>query len=221
MPGSQSVRTGSIANPEPTTNGVKMNESNSIASRYLGCPRFHGTRRSATGRRRADGHRMRRLLLTCSFGAAFLLMATASPALARDARPPDPANVSLDRNATARAWSDRSVVRVNCDRGQKLGRALRRVRAGTTVVVRGRCVEQVHVVTDDVRILGVRDAVIDGAIGRIALPGTITVSGASGVEIRGLTRGQRTRSGHRGAERVQCGAAQSHRQRRCDGRRDG
>ena len=75
---------------------------------------------------------------------------------------------------------------VNCDRGQSLSKAVRRARSGATIVVRGTCYDQVLIKRDFIRLRGVDGAVVDGSIGNIRHPVTITVRGARGVVIRDL-----------------------------------
>ena len=78
-------------------------------------------------------------------------------------------------------------IDVNCDKQQSLGRALKRARPGTTIVVTGVCHEQVQIRKDYIRLRGMHGAVIDGGIGEVVYPGTITVKGARGVVIKNLT----------------------------------
>ena len=77
-------------------------------------------------------------------------------------------------------------ILVNCDRGQRLSRALRWARANTKIFVKGICREQVKITKDGIQLRGVRDAVIDGDIGRTLHEGVVTVDGARNVVVRDL-----------------------------------
>ncbi|MEQ9452894.1 MAG: right-handed parallel beta-helix repeat-containing protein [Pseudomonadales bacterium] len=85
-------------------------------------------------------------------------------------------------------WSaSKARVHVDCDKQQSLGQALQHARPGTTIFFTGTCHEQIQIREDYIRLRGMHGAVIDGGIGEILFPGTITVQGARGVMIKNLT----------------------------------
>lgn len=96
------------------------------------------------------------------------------------------AEPSRDRNLSVQSHQKSPQVRVNCDRGQRLARALSQVNPGTTINIRGTCYEQINIVTDDVRLRGVDGAVIDGDIGRVLHEGTVTIDGAQRIRLESL-----------------------------------
>ena len=87
--------------------------------------------------------------------------------------------VGLTQNSVAAAKRT-----VRCDRGHKLGRALRRVKPGTTIRVRGNCQESVVVATDDLHIIGIGGATIDG--GSAPSEAVLLIDGARGFIVEGL-----------------------------------
>lgn len=123
----------------------------------------------------------RLLLLTVAALAAFLIT---SLALASD----------LDSKALAAESNraqDTQFIRhnaartVHCDRGESLGRAIKRSRPGTTLRIRGICHESVVIDIDDIVLLGEGGAAIDG--GSEPSEGVVIVDNASNVSLRGLT----------------------------------
>ena len=98
-------------------------------------------------------------------------------------------NASQPAIETAQLQGTR-VAQTRVDRNRdltELGLALTSAVPGAIIEVRGTCYEQVRVTTNDIRIVGIDGAVIDGDIGSIVYEGTLTVDGARGVEIDGLT----------------------------------
>ena len=90
-------------------------------------------------------------------------------------------------NALIEADSSRSL-RVNCDAGQTIGRALQRAKPGDRLAVRGTCREKVIVSTDRVTLDGQGSAILDGGGGApTELTGLVTIDGARGVTITGFT----------------------------------
>jgi nitrous oxidase accessory protein NosD len=90
-------------------------------------------------------------------------------------------------NGLIEAESSRSL-RVNCDAGQTIGRALQRAKPGDRIVVRGTCRERVIVSTDRVTLDGQGSAILDGGGGApTELTGLVTIDGARGVTITGFT----------------------------------
>ena len=92
--------------------------------------------------------------------------------------------VALSQSATAQS------IQVNCGAGDTLAQALGTAQPGMVIQVAGTCQERVTVTTDRVTIDGQGSAIIDGG-GEFpiepALAGVITIDGASGVRIMGLT----------------------------------
>jgi len=125
---------------------------------------------------------MNRLLIVIVAAlTAFLITSTA---LASDL---DSAAMSAEskRAQDAPDFRHRGARTVRCDRGQSLGRAIKRSRPGTTLHVRGVCYESVVIDTDNVTLLGKNGATIDG--GSEPSEGVIIVDNASNVTLRGLT----------------------------------
>lgn len=91
-----------------------------------------------------------------------------------------------DRGLLGKQFHGVSRLAVNCDRGQRLARAVRRARPGTTIIVRGTCNEQIKITKDRLRIRGVGGAAIDGNIGKVLHEGTVTVAGARRVRLENL-----------------------------------
>lgn len=82
------------------------------------------------------------------------------------------------------------VLKVNCNRGQTITRALKRARPGDTIRVRGICRERVTITTDRITLAGGNKAALDGTgvpPGDVEFKALITVDGASGVVVRELT----------------------------------
>jgi Right handed beta helix region len=89
---------------------------------------------------------------------------------------------------TSPAFADEDVKRVHCEKGQTLTKALQKARAGDTLLVSGTCHERVTITTDRITLDGQGSAAIDGGGGGlIELSGVVTVDGARGVTIKGLT----------------------------------
>ena len=74
---------------------------------------------------------------------------------------------------------------VRCDRGDSLGRAIRRSRPGTTLHVSGVCYESIVIDKDNLVLIGKNGATIDG--GAEPSEGVIVVDNASNVTLKGLT----------------------------------
>jgi len=62
---------------------------------------------------------------------------------------------------SAEASNGRAVV--NCDKGDSIARAVRRARAGRTIIVKGVCDEQIKITRDRIRIIGYGNAGFDGS----------------------------------------------------------
>ncbi len=100
----------------------------------------------------------------------------------------DEASRSVNDRSDARLhfplrWS--RAINVRCDRGHKLSRALRRARAGSTLKIRGICKESVVIEKDNLTLVGVGGAIIDGSTG--ASEAVVLIDGARGFEIEKLT----------------------------------
>jgi len=78
---------------------------------------------------------------------------------------------------------------VDCDMGEKIAEALASMRAGETLLVTGRCRERVVITTDRITLRGIDNAIIDGsgAGPPTELAGQVTIDGARGVTVSGLT----------------------------------
>ena len=80
---------------------------------------------------------------------------------------------------------------VNCDKpGRSLARAVKKARPGDTIKVSGTCNERIRIAKGPLTIDGRNSAVIDGTSvppNDVEFNGLITVDGAHGVTIRGLT----------------------------------
>lgn len=75
-----------------------------------------------------------------------------------------------------------------CDQGVTLEAVLQKVRPGDTIMVSGQCFEAVTVTTDDLTIDGGGSAILDGSQSATPeLAGVLTIDGARGVVLRGLT----------------------------------
>lgn len=66
------------------------------------------------------------------------------------------------KSAMTRSGSGTWRRTVRCDRGEKLGRILRRAKPGARVRVKGTCTESVAITTDDLTLVGIGAATIDG-----------------------------------------------------------
>ena len=73
------------------------------------------------------------------------------------------------------------VLKVDCDRGQTITRALERAQEGDTILIRGTCRETVTIMTDKLTLAGKAGAVIDG---EGAPENVITIDGARDVTLR-------------------------------------
>jgi hypothetical protein len=97
--------------------------------------------------------------------------------------------------AQTSADDDDARIRVNCDAGQTIGRALQRARPGTTIQVRGTCRERVVITTDRITLDGEGSAVLDGGGGQLTsaavqdpeFDALIIVDGVTGVTIVGFS----------------------------------
>ena len=84
--------------------------------------------------------------------------------------------------------ADDGEKRVRCDKGQTLAKALQKAEPGDTLLVSGICHERVTITTDRITIDGQGSAVLDGGGGSLAdFTGVLTIDGAKGVRLRGLT----------------------------------
>lgn len=81
------------------------------------------------------------------------------------------------------------VRHADCDvPGRDLASMLERARPGDTIVLRGRCDQQVAITVDRLRLVGDPGAVLDGGEGPSSeLTAALTIDGAQGVEVEGLT----------------------------------
>ena len=77
------------------------------------------------------------------------------------------------------------TLSVRCDRGYKLSRALRRARSGSVLRIRGTCRESVVIEKDDLTLVGLGGATIDG--GATASEAVVLADGARGFRIENLT----------------------------------
>ena len=89
---------------------------------------------------------------------------------------------------TGPAFADKLVHKVNCDKGQTIGNALKHAEPGDTIRVTGVCTERVVIQTDRLTIDGEGTAVLSGTPGGpLDFNAVLTVDGARGVVIKGLT----------------------------------
>ncbi len=89
---------------------------------------------------------------------------------------------------TGLALADDGEKRVRCDKGQTLTKALQKAGPGDTLLVSGICRERVTITTDRITIDGQGSAVLDGGGGSLAdFTGVLTIDGAKGVRLQGLT----------------------------------
>jgi len=85
------------------------------------------------------------------------------------------------------AWgAGKHRLKVNCDRGQSLQRAVNHARPGTMIVIKGTCFEAVTIKKDGLTLRGRGDAAISGAA-HDAEQDVLTVMGADNVRIMNLT----------------------------------
>ncbi len=89
------------------------------------------------------------------------------------------------------ALADKNVRKVACDKGKTITKALVKAEPGDTILVTGTCRERVVITTDRLTLDGQGTAVLDGG-GVAGQPGSVfegllTVDGAQGVVITGLT----------------------------------
>ena len=90
---------------------------------------------------------------------------------------------SQANNKTAARASWRRTVR--CDRGHRLARALRHAKPGSTIRVRGTCVESVRIKRDNLTLVGVGNARIDGS--SAPSEAVVLIDGARGFTLKNLT----------------------------------
>lgn len=74
---------------------------------------------------------------------------------------------------------------VRCDRGEKLAKALRRARENDTIRFRGSCNESIVIKTDNLTLVGSRDASIDGS--GIQSEAVVLIDGARGFKLANFT----------------------------------
>jgi hypothetical protein len=82
------------------------------------------------------------------------------------------------------------TLKVNCNRGGTITKALENARPGDTIRVTGTCKERVTITTDRLTLDGQGSAILDGGGGFKAGPvfeGVVTIDGARGVTITGFT----------------------------------
>ena len=86
------------------------------------------------------------------------------------------------------AGADSAVKKVQCDKGQTLTDALKKAKPGDTLQVTGTCQERVTITTDRLTLDGGGSAVLDGGgVGPTESEGVVTIDGADGVTLTGLT----------------------------------
>ncbi len=80
-------------------------------------------------------------------------------------------------------------ITVDCAAGETLAAALAQAAPGTTILVSGTCMERVTMTTDRITLDGQGGAILDGggASPGGATEGVITIAGAQGVALTGLT----------------------------------
>jgi Periplasmic copper-binding protein (NosD) len=96
--------------------------------------------------------------------------------------------VLLAREGALHAQGNPKVLEVNCDKGEMVTPALSRADPGDTIRLTGNCSERLVITTDRLTLDGQGSAVVDGG-GRSgsSFAGAISVDGARGVVIQGLT----------------------------------
>lgn len=97
----------------------------------------------------------------------------------------EPANGVGKQAASQAAAKSPQQRTVRCDRGERLQPVLRRARRGSTIRVRGTCMESVRITTDALTIVGVGDARIDGS--GAAREAVVLIDGARGFALKRLT----------------------------------
>jgi Right handed beta helix region len=81
-----------------------------------------------------------------------------------------------------------NLIKVDCDKGKTITDALKHAEPGDTFSVSGICRERVTITTDGITLDGQGSAVVDGGGGGpVEFTGVVTVNGARGVTIKGLT----------------------------------
>ena len=117
-------------------------------------------------------------------GVALVVFFVATAAFA--AEDPDRNGVivatNMDAVASAKSGTWRRTVR--CDRGEKLGRILRRAKPGARVRVKGTCTESVTIDVDGLTLIGIGAATIDGSKSRSEA--VLLIDGARGFRIENL-----------------------------------
>lgn len=76
-------------------------------------------------------------------------------------------------------------VRVRCDRGESLARAVRRARENQTIRFSGTCYESIVIETDNLTIRGLRNATLDGS--HTPSEAVVLIDGARGVTLENFT----------------------------------
>lgn len=116
-----------------------------------------------------------------ALGAALIVFFLATAAFAADAL-----NVDGVVAPTAMAKSSPATWRrtVRCDRGEKLGRILRRAKPGGRVRVKGTCTESVAITVDDLTLVGIGVATLDGS--KSPSEAVLLIDGARGFTIENL-----------------------------------
>jgi hypothetical protein len=80
------------------------------------------------------------------------------------------------------------VITVNCSREEKIAKALEKAEPGDTIRLTGTCFERVTITTNRITLDGQGAAILDGARSSAGeFDGVITIDGARGVIIQGLT----------------------------------
>jgi hypothetical protein len=96
--------------------------------------------------------------------------------------------VTLALSAVAIANAEDKIIHVNCDDGKTIKQALHKADPGETIRVTGTCTERVTITTDWITLDGQGTAVLDGGGGDpIEFSGVVTIDGARGVTLTGLT----------------------------------
>ncbi len=125
-------------------------------------------------------------LLTTLVVASLSLVATSAYAETSDTR--ETQTWSSDHE-----WRDRESyrehrgrrIRVRCDRGESLERAVRRAREGQTIRFSGTCYESIVIETDNLTLRGVHGAIIDGS--QTPSEAVVLIDGARGVTLEDFT----------------------------------
>lgn len=124
-------------------------------------------------------------LILVAIVALVTFLVTAA-ALADDLNYDNPELSTIDLRSEF-GWRTRSgrTIRVRCDRDHSLSRALRRAREGYTIRISGTCHESVTVKTDNLTLVGVDGAIIDGA--GSPSEAVVLIDGARGFHLDNLT----------------------------------